>query len=257
MKPQGNPMHEATARIQQQTRSRFWVGLALDDVEVAEAQQLRYHVFADEMGARLPSAHLGLDIDAFDAFCDHLIVRDRESRDVVGTYRILSPSQAKKAGGYYSEQEFDLVRFHQLRPRMAELGRSCVHPDYRSGAVIALLWNGLADYMIRHGYHHIIGCASVTMADGGYVAAKVYEKLIEKFLSPIDWRARPRNRLPLESLTTSVDALPPPLIKAYVRLGARVCGEPSWDPDFNTADLLMMLPMERLNTAYARRLLPV
>jgi putative hemolysin len=256
MKPQGKPMHEATARIQQQSRSRFWVGLAVDDVEVAEAQHLRHRVFAEEMGARLPTAHLGLDIDNFDAYCDHLIVRDRDNGEVVGTYRILSPSQARKAGGYYSEQEFDLARFHHLRPRMAELGRSCVHPDYRSGAVIALLWSGLADYMSRHGHDHIIGCASIPMADGGYVAAKVYEKLIEKYLSPIEWRVNPRNRLPLESLSASVDALLPPLIKGYVRLGAWVCGEPSWDPDFNTADLLMMLPMERLNTAYARRLLP-
>lgn len=249
-------MHESAAPLLQPVRSRFWVGLALDDAEVAEAQRLRYQVFAKELGAHLPTSHLGLDIDTFDAYCDHLIVRDRETGKVAGTYRILSPSQAIKAGRYYSEQEFDLGRFEHLRPGMAELGRSCVHPDYRSGAVIALLWSGLADYMARHGYSHIIGCASITMADGGYVAAKVYEKLAGKYLSPVAWRATPRNRLPLESLHTGVDALLPPLIKGYVKLGAWVCGEPSWDPDFNTADLLMMLPMERLNTAYARRFLP-
>jgi putative hemolysin len=249
-------MHESAAQLQQPARSRFWVGLALDDVEIAEAQQLRYQVFGEEMGARLPSAHLGLDIDGYDSLCDHLLVRDRETGEVVGTYRILSPSQANKAGGYYSEHEFDLARFHRLRPRMAELGRSCVHPDYRSGAVIALLWAGLADYMTRHAYDHIIGCASITMADGGYVAAKLYETLIEKYLSPAEWRATPRKRLPLEQLSTRMDALLPPLIKGYVRLGAWVCGEPAWDADFNTADLLMMLPLERLNASYARRFLP-
>jgi putative hemolysin len=249
-------MHESTARLQPPARSRFWVGLALDDVEIAEAQQLRFQVFGEEMGARLPSAHLGLDIDAYDSVCDHLLVRDRETGEVVGTYRILSPGQAKRAGGYYSEKEFDLARFDKLRPRMAELGRSCVHRDYRSGTVIALLWAGLADYMTQHGYDHLIGCASVTMADGGYVAAKVYEKLIAKHLSPLEWRTTPRNRLPLEQLANSVDALLPPLIKGYVRCGAWICGEPAWDDVFNTADLLMMLPMERLNTAYARRFLP-
>lgn len=249
-------MPESTACLPPPARNRFWVGLALDDAEVAEAQRLRYRVFAEEMGARLSSSSRRLDIDAYDAYCDHLMVRDRETGEVVGTYRILSPSQARKAGRYYSEQEFDLGRFHALRPGMAELGRSCVHPDYRSGAVIALLWSGLADHMARHGFSHLIGCASITMADGGYVAARVYEKLAEKHMSPADWRAAPRNRLPLESLSTCVDALLPPLIKGYVRLGAWVCGEPAWDPDFNTADLLMMLPMDRLNTAYARRLLP-
>jgi putative hemolysin len=249
-------MQENAMKIALPARNRYWVGLAVDDVEVAEAQRLRYQVFAEEMGARLPTSHWGLDIDLFDSYCDHLIVRDRENGEVVGTYRILSPSQARKAGGHYSEQEFDLSCFHHLRPRMAELGRSCVHPDYRSGTVIALLWSGLADYMTRHGYDHIIGCASVTMADGGYVAARVYEKLTQKYLSPLEWRAAPRNRLPIELLATRVDVLLPPLIKGYVRLGAWVCGEPSWDPDFNTADLLMMLPMARLNTAYARRLLP-
>jgi putative hemolysin len=232
------------------------MGLALDDREVAEAQRLRHTVFAGEMGARLSTNHLDLDIDGFDAFCDHLIVRDRETSQVVGTYRILSPSQAKKAGGYYAEQEFNLAHFQHLRPDMAEVGRSCVHMDYRSGAVIALLWNGLADYMIHHGYRHVIGCASITMADGGYVASKVYEKLIEKYLSPVELRVSPRNRLPIESLTSSVDALLPPLIKGYMRLGAWVCGEPAWDADFNTADLLVMLSMEQMNTAYARRLLP-
>jgi putative hemolysin len=232
------------------------MGLALDDREVAEAQRLRHAVFAEEMGARLPTSHLQLDIDAFDAFCDHLIVRDRETGEVVGTYRILSPSQARMAGGYYAEQEFDLTPLQHLRADMAEVGRSCVHPGYRSGAVIALLWNGLGDYMIQHRYRHVIGCASITMADGGYVACKVYEKLIERYRSPAELCVRPRNRLPLESLSSSVDALLPPLIKGYMRLGAWVCGEPAWDIAFNTADLLVLLSIERMNTAYARRLLP-
>ena len=174
----------------------------------------------------------------------------------MGTYRILLRSQARKAGGYFSEQEFDLAAFRHLRPRMAELGRSCVHPDYRSGTVIALLWGGLADYMTFHGHDHIIGCASISMADGGYVAARVYKKLIERCLSPLEWRAGPRNRLPIESLSTKIDALLPPLAKSCGGLGAWVCGEPSWDPRFNTANLLMMLPMVRLNTTDARRPLP-
>lgn len=232
-------------------RERYKVCLAVDDVEIAEAQQLRYKVFADEMGARLPTADLGLDIDAYDVLCDHLLVRDTLTSEVVGTYRILPPSSADKAS-YYSEQEFDLTRFHFLRPRMAELGRSCVHPDYRSGAVIALLWQGLADYMTRHGFEYVVGCASIGMADGGHLAASVYRHVSKKHMSPVEWRAFPRNPLPLESLDNGTPGLPPPLIKGYLRLGAMVCGEPAWDPDFKTADLLMLLPMKQINHSYMR-----
>jgi len=142
-----------------------------------------------------------------------------------------------------------------LRPRMAELGRSCVHPAHRSGAVIARLWIGLADYMTRYGYEYIVGCASIGMADGGHVAASVYRQIIQRHLAPIEWRATPRYRLPVESLDEGQTATLPPLIKGYTRLGAMVCGEPAWDPDFNTADLLMLLPMAQLNRNYARRLI--
>lgn len=234
---------------------RYHVSLAVDDAEIREAQRLRYKVFAEEMGARLSTILPGHDIDLYDPYCDHLLVRDMESGEVVGTYRILSPESARRVGSYYSEQEFDLTRLHFLRPRMAELGRSCVHPEHRSGAVIARLWMGLADYMTRHGYETIVGCASIAMHDGGHHAARVHRQVTERHLAPIEWRATPRYRLPVETLDDGQPAILPPLIKGYTRLGALVCGEPAWDPDFNTADLLMLLPMAQLNRGYARRLL--
>ena len=230
---------------------RFKVYLAVDDDEIAEAQQLRYKVFAEEMGARLPTAHPGLDIDPFDKVCDHLLVRDTNTGEVVGTYRILPPSSAKK-NGYYSEQEFDLTRFHFLRPFMAEVGRSCVHPSYRNGTVIGLLWLGLANYMTRHGFDYVVGCASIGMADGGHLAASVYRHMSQKHLSPVEWRAFPRNPLPLESLDNDIPRLPPPLIKGYLRLGALVCGEPAWDAEFNCADFMMLLSVKQMNEHYAR-----
>jgi putative hemolysin len=205
------------------------------------------------MGARLPAILAGHDVDLYDPFCDHLLVRELGSGEVVGTYRILPPDAAKCVGSYYSEQEFDLTRLNFLRPRMAELGRSCVHPAHRSGGVIARLWLGLADYMTRYGYDYLVGCASIGMADGGHIAARVYRQLTANHLAPIEWRATPRYRLPVESLDDGQSAALPPLIKGYTRLGARVCGEPAWDPDFNTADLLMLLPMAQLNRSYARR----
>lgn len=240
--------------VQTRPASRYQVVLADSEAELREAQRLRYKVFAEEMGARLATPLPGYDIDGYDAHCDHLLVRELESGDVVGTYRILTPAAAKNVG-YYSEQEFDLGRLSHLRGRMAELGRSCVHFDHRSGGVIARLWMGLADYMTRAGYEHIVGCASIGMADGGHVAASVYRQVAERYLAPAEWRAVPNTRLPVESLDDGSTAPLPPLIKGYTRLGAMVCGEPAWDPDFNTADLLMLLPMEQLNRSYARRLL--
>jgi putative hemolysin len=241
-----NPLHSSPA-------SRYHVSLAVDDSEIREAQRLRYQVFAEEMGARLSSDLPGHDIDRYDPFCDHLLVRELAHGEVVGTYRILPPDSARRVGSYYSEQEFDLTRLAFLRPRMAELGRSCVHRDHRSGGVIARLWMGLADYMTHYGYETVIGCASIGMADGGHLAASVCRQITERHLAPIEWRASPRYRLPVESLDDGRTSALPPLIKGYTRLGAMVCGEPAWDPDFNTADLLMLLPMAQLNHSYARR----
>ena len=239
---------------QTRSTSRYHLSLAVDDNEIREAQRLRYKVFVEEMGARLSSVLPGHDIDLYDPFCDHLLVRELDSGEVVGTYRILPPEAARRVGSYYSEQEFDLTRLNFLRPRMAELGRSCVHPAHRSGSVIARLWMGLADYMKRYGYEYVVGCASIGMADGGHIAARVHRQLAARHLAPIEWHTAPRNRLPVELLDDGQAAALPPLIKGYTRLGAMMCGEPAWDPDFNTADLLMLLPMKQLNRSYARRL---
>ena len=235
------------------TKNKFTVSLASGEAEIREAQRLRYRVFAEEMGARLQNREAGIDHDMFDPFCDHLLVRDTVSDEVVGTYRILSPENARKIGGYYSEGEFDLTRLADLRSRMVEVGRSCVHPDYRSGAVIALLWSGLAKYMQTHRYDYLVGCASISMGDGGHAAASIYNKLKYDSLSPVEWRVFPRCALPLEALNSDLSNPLPPLVKGYLRLGAYVCGNPAWDPDFNTADLLMLLPLAQLKRNYARR----
>lgn len=246
-------MLETCSKLHAVPAGRYHVSLAVDDQEIQEAQRLRYKVFAEEMGARLSSALPGHDVDLYDPYCDHLLVRELDGGEVVGTYRILTPDSAERVGSYYSEQEFDLTRLHFLRPRMAELGRSCVHREHRGGAVIARLWLGLADYMTRYGYEYLVGCASVSMADGGHAAASIHRQLAGRHLAPIEWRVTPRTRLPVESLDDGSGAELPPLIKGYTRMGAMVCGDPAWDPDFNTADMLMLLPMAQLNRAYARR----
>lgn len=245
------PRQDANAR-----KSRnLHVGLATCETEILEAQKLRYRVFADEMGARLNPRSPGVDRDIYDPFCEHLIVRDEDAGRIVGTYRILSPAAARKVGGYYSENEFDLTRLQHLRGSLVEIGRSCIDADYRSGAVIALLWSGLARYMQEGGYGYLIGCASVSMADGGHAAASLYNQLRDKHLAPLEYHVFPRCALPLDALRHDLPVEAPPLVKGYLRAGAWICGEPAWDPDFNTADLPILMPMGKVDGRYAKHFL--
>ncbi|MFZ4535040.1 GNAT family N-acetyltransferase [Propionivibrio sp.] len=236
------------------SRHRLSVGIAESVREIHEAQKLRYRIFAGELGANLPTHTPGVDQDIYDAYCEHLVVRDENSGAVVGTYRILSPEKARQVGSYYSENEFDLSRLQHLRPRMVEIGRSCVHADYRTGTTITLLWAGLAKYMLENRYDHLLGCASISMADGGHAAASLYSRLGEH-MSPLEYRVFPRCPLPLAALRNDLPAELPPLIKGYLRAGAYVCGDPAWDPDFNTADLPILMPMSRMNARYAKHFL--
>lgn len=244
-------MLRTEARVAVRPSRQLYAGLAQSESEILEAQRLRYRVFAEEMGARLPTRIPGVDRDHFDPYCQHLIVRDEEQGRIVGTYRILTPEAARQIGGYYSETEFDLTRFHHLRSRLVEIGRSCIDAEYRSGAVITLLWNGLARFMAQHGYEFLMGCASVGMADGGHNAANLYRSLQDRMASP-EYHVFPRNPLPVEHLVNDTPADVPPLLKGYLRAGAQVCGAPAWDPDFNTADLLILLSMRSVDARYAR-----
>jgi putative hemolysin len=234
---------------------RLVAQLARTPADVRAAQRLRYAVFGEEMGARLDGPEPGVDEDRFDRYCDHLLVREVSTGAVVGTYRILPPRAAVAAGGYYSEQEFDLARLAPLRATLVEVGRSCTRADHRTGAAISLLWAGLARYMLARGYGYLVGCASISMADGGCVAARVWRELAARHLAPTDRRVIPRTRLPLARQDDGGPAELPPLVKGYLRLGAQVCGEPAWDPEFNTADLLVLLPMARVSARYARHYL--
>ncbi|HEY8048927.1 MAG TPA: GNAT family N-acyltransferase, partial [Ramlibacter sp.] len=177
--------------------------------EVRQAQRLRYDVFAREMGARLEGAVEGLDADLFDDFCEHLLVRDGESGEVIGTYRVLTPAQARRAGSFYSDTEFDLTRLRGLRERMVELGRSCVHRDHRHGGVILALWGALAKFMARNDLDAMIGCASIPMLYNGVVrgdaAASIWRQVRESHLAPIQYHVRPRLPLPIEQLDGSLD----------------------------------------------------
>ncbi len=227
--------------------------------EVREAQRLRYQVFATEMGATLPNTIEGHDVDLFDNYCEHLLVRDVASSHVIGTYRVLTPAQALRVGSTYSDTEFDLTRLRGLRERMVELGRSCVHADHRHGGVIMALWSALAEFMVRNQLDTMIGCASIPMMHNGVVsgdvAASIWNKVRQTHLAPIDFHVRPRRPLPVDRLQSNLDVEPPALIKGYLRLGAKVLGPPAWDPDFNSADLPMLMRIADLPSRYRKHFL--
>jgi putative hemolysin len=240
-------------------RAGLTVSWARHADEIRQAQRLRFRVFADEMGARLTTTLPEHDVDLFDNYCEHLLVRDQLSNEVVGTYRLLTPAQALRVGSTYSDLEFDLTRLRGLRDRMVELGRSCVHPDYRHGGVIMALWGALAEFMVRNKLDTMIGCASIPMLHNGIVsgdpAASIWHQLKATHLAPFELQVRPRLPLPLAQLNCNLPVEPPALIKGYLRLGAKVLGAPAWDPDFNTADLPMLMRIHDLPARYRKHFL--
>jgi putative hemolysin len=227
--------------------------------EVRAAQKLRYDIFAGEMGARLSTPVAGHDIDLFDDYCEHLLVRETATQAVIGTYRVLTPAQALRVGSTYTDTEFDLTRLRNLRERMVELGRSCVHPDHRHGGVIMALWGALAEFMVRNQLDTMIGCASIPMMHNGIVsgeaAASIWHQLKQTHLAPIEHQVRARLPLPVDQFDHSLTVEPPALIKGYLRLGARILGAPAWDPDFNTADLPMLMRIADLPSRYRKHFL--
>ena len=254
--PRRSLRQSSTEEASNQALDVVW---ARDEEDVRQAQRLRYLVFAGEMGASLtvpPGSPAGHDIDISDPFCEHLLVRTRgsdgEPGAVIGTYRVLTPANARRVGGLYSDGEFDLTRLRPLRPKMVELGRSCVHPDWRSGGVVLALWAALAEFMHRNELDTMVGCASVSMRDGGHFAASLWERLRHTHLAPLHWHVTPRLALPIEELQRGLQVEPPALIKGYLRCGATVLGPPAWDPDFNTADLPLLLRIEDLPARYRK-----
>jgi putative hemolysin len=235
---------------------RYSVTLAREESDVRAAQGLRHDVFAREMGACLQSgAESGLDVDAFDAFCDHLLVRDDRTGQVVGTYRLLPPDRASAAGRLYSESEFDLGPLADIRPGLVEVGRSCVHPDHRDGAVISLIWAGIARYMMDGGHEWLGGCCSVPLTDGGALAAGTWDRVQARHLAPEEYRVRPLLPWSHEDVPRSGRTELPPLLRGYLRLGAWVCSPPALDVDFDVADLYVLLSMRRVNPRYLRHFL--
>lgn len=249
-----------------ETRTRILsVRLANCDADIAAAQALRWDVFCEERGAVVASAPNGLDVDPFDAVCDHLLVEDSASGalKVVGTYRLLRESVARAHGGFYSASEYDLGPLSAEPGReseLLELGRSCVAPAYRDAGTIQLLWRGIASYLELHRISLMFGCASFHGVDPDD-HADTLSYLCHNHLAPLHLRtsALPErhvemSRLPIGGYDPrqAMRKLPP-LIKGYLRVGAMVGDGAVIDAPFNTVDVFMVMPVAAISARYMGR----
>ncbi len=239
----------------------FEINFTRDKKEVREAQRLRFEVFNLEMKEGLKSSYeRGLDIDDYDPLCEHLIVREPKNKQVVGTYRLLLGSEARSHFGFYSEKEFHLENIKKLRDEMLELGRSCARKDYRDKALIHAMWQAIADYVKRHRVRYLFGCASLHTTYPREVQA-FYSMLKQKCYAPDEFRVFPLSERSFPGLDEDMKAEEDPslffrlpsLIKGYLRIGALVCGPPALDQEFGTADLFLLLDINRISSDYLRR----
>jgi putative hemolysin len=230
--------------------------------DLKEALELRYEVFHKEMMGK--KNNYGIDVDEFDFDCDHLIIKDLTTNKIIGTYRIRS---TQFSDHFYSEKEFMMSSILQKPGAKLELGRACIHKDYRRGVIISLLWKGIADYISASNSDFLFGCATVTTDDPRKAAllTKYFEE--DGRINP-EFRARPtlKYTMPLIGMfkqefenpltpeqKAEAKALIPPLCRAYLKIGAYIAGEPAWDKEFQCIDFLTILRREDLNESVSRR----
>ena len=244
--------------------SRYKFEIATQMSVITECQRLRYRVFAREMGASLESAAKQIDSDFYDLFCRHLTVTDTVTGNLVACTRVLSDEDLPQTRGFYTQSEFKLGRLRSLPGKKLEVGRTCVHPEHRGGGAITCLWLGLAEFTLSQNYGYLFGCASVDMSDGGRQAHAIYLNALERGLVNLDLDVHPRVPLPrpdrpaasaIIELSDSAREILPPLLKAYLNLGAEICGTPCWDKKFNVADMLVLVNRANIAPRYVRRFL--
>ena len=224
--------------------------------EVRAAQALRFEVFNLELNEGLAQSYVtGLDADPYDAVCDHLIVEHVPSASIVGTYRLQTGINAANHLGYYSEQEFSFAPFEPLRGEIVELGRACVHKQHRNLSVLGLLWKGIADYARARDGRYLIGCSSITSQDPA-VGASTYSEICRNHLVATPWRTQPlpAYECPLDQLAEEHTPVPK-LLRAYLAVGAKICGPPALDRQFKTIDFLTFVDFESLTPAARERFL--
>jgi putative hemolysin len=244
---------------------RYTLLLSTDPTQIEAAQRLRYQVFTTEPGFTLKdNLNTDRDADRFDEFCDHLLVRDDASGELVGCYRMLPPPGAIAAGGLYTATEFDVSGLDALRPSLVEMGRAVVRPDHRNGAVVLLMWAGILAYLDRCDYDYVAGCVSVPTHPGADTAPGsqlrgIRDFVLRRHAAPSELTVYPYRPViiggkHLDDIEPAPRPTIPALMRGYLRLGARVCGEPAHDPDFGVGDFPALLGKRDADTRYLRRL---
>lgn len=238
------------------------VKLADNDYEIQQALRLRYQVFVEEEKNQGMYNASGLETDEYDQYCDHLIVKNTVLDQVIGTYRLLPGERAVQHIGFYSETEFDLSRFQAHKPKTLELGRSCIAYEYRGTKVLQMLWDGIASYLADREYHYLIGCASLHV-ETLQELNEIYTLLMKKQVITKSYQIEPLQHCKIEGLSQlnggfaekEVFRKLPPLIKGYQWLGAKIAGEPAYDPQFKTTDFFIVLEKEKIAKKYQRHFL--
>ena len=230
--------------------------LATTPDELRAAQSLRFQVFNLELNEGLEQSYAsGLDADPFDAVCDHLIVEHLPAHSIVGTYRLQTGANAAKNLGYYCAQEFDFDVFEPRRAEMIELGRACVHSQHRNLVVLGMLWKGIAEYAKARGGRYLIGCSSLT-SQQACVGASAYADLCRQHLVEPQWRTKPLSAFDCSLNQLAAEAVKiPKLLRAYLMLGAKICGPPALDRQFKTIDFLTLLDLEAMPLLARQRFL--
>jgi putative hemolysin len=229
--------------------------LALTEQERKDTYRLRFVVFNLELNEGLQSAYVdGYDKDKFDDVCDHLIVEEKATGEIVGTYRIQMGDVAGCHFGYYSEQEFDFTPYEPMRSQIVELGRACIRRDHRSPEVLNLLWRGIARYSLMNGGRYMMGCCSLTSQnpDEGYA---VHDSLKNWMVEgALQTEAKGEFRMPERTCAASEERAPK-LLRAYLTIGAKICSGPAIDREFKTIDFLTLLDLQTLHPRVAARFL--
>ena len=239
----------------------FLVRLAENHEDVESAQRLRYEVFNLEQGRGLRgAARYGIDFDEFDEYCLHLLAIEKSTGRIVGTYRAHLGCIANSAKGFYSSREYEIHGLYKIADKCIELGRTCVSPDYRSGAVVALLWAGITELIVRAKLTYMLGCVSLDETDPALGWA-LYEYLTAKSPNSGGFSVVPRPGFKLERPMdreikkflddeTSLRKKIPPIFKGYLRLGEYICGEPALDREFGTVDFFIMVDINNVPARY-------
>jgi putative hemolysin len=242
----------------------FLVKLAENHEEVEKAQRLRYEIFNIEQGRGLESAEkFGIDFDEFDEYCLHLLVMEKGEDRVIGTYRAHLGCVANSAKGFYSSREFHIEGIYHIAEKCVELGRTCVSPDFRSGAVVSLLWSAISELLVRARLTYMLGCVSLEETDPK-IGWALYEHLCENGCVSGEFSVIPRPgfvlKRPRENEIQKVLADKkalikhiPTIFKGYLRLGGRICGMPALDRDFGTIDFFILVDINKVPPRYLRR----